>query len=44
MAKANPSLSSARAQQMVQRMIDGSGITGSVGGAAGDKDHDGDSH
>ena len=43
-AKADPSLSSARAQQIAQRLIEGSGTTGSVGGAAGDKDHDGDSH
>jgi hypothetical protein len=43
-AKANPSLSSARAQQIAQRMIEGPGTAGSVGGAGGDQDHDGDSH
>ena len=42
-AKANPSLSSARAQQIAQRIIVGPGTIGSVGGAAGDQDHDGDS-
>jgi len=41
--KANPSLSSARAQQIAQRLVEGPGAAESVSGAAGDQDHDGDS-
>lgn len=41
--KANPSLSSARVQQIAQRLVEGPGAAESVSGAAGDQDHDGDS-
>ena len=42
-ATANPSLSSARVQQIAQRMIAGPGSDGSSGTARVDQDHDGDS-
>jgi len=42
--KANPSVSSVRAEQIAHRMIEGPETTMSGGTGAGDRDHDGDSH
>lgn len=44
LTKANPSLTSARAQQIAQRMVSGVGSGGPGTVSAVDKDHDGDSH
>ena len=44
LSSANPSLSSARSQQIAQRMVSGPGSDGRGVQGAGDVDHDGDSH
>ncbi len=44
LSSANPSLSSARSQQIAQRMVNGPGSDGRGVQGAGDVDHDGDSH
>jgi hypothetical protein len=43
-SKANPALSSARAEQIADRMIAGPGSAASGSFSAVDQDHDGDSH